>query len=487
MSAGTIDLPAGGRPTRAAAATSTVDVAEETGIDALRGRMTTFCESAVDVLEVAAALEFDGIGDQAARVRYGFSDVFALAEHLYYAVPRRPAEPAALPRRWQANRAEHVLHGVLFAVPAVCFPVAAPLLGDTPTLIAYVGATLVSWASSQALAYLGFVRAGRLDRAGSLRILRIGAVAALLGLWSLLAWAIFVVPALGVPVGAGGLLVAGGQGTYLIGATVLLVCGQRHWLLLCLAPGVAAGTAYLVLGQPGGFAVVVWWSLVATILATLVTGGLCTARPGPGGAWLPHGYELRGAISYALFGLAAAGLLSYPVVAGALTGVHSDLAALLATPLCLSMGAAEWCLYWYRGRTDQLLRRTDDTRQFALAARRVLIATTARYLVAAAVLITVMAIIVAVADRRPPRWTTVVDCLAFLALGGALFVGLLLQAFGGDLVTPLACAAAVVVELVVALTTPVPPLAAQLVAGTVLTAALLVHASTVLSRATRHA
>ena len=225
----------------------------------------------------------------------------------------------------------------------------------------------------------------------------------------MLAATAFGFAAIEVPVRVGGLIVAGGQGTYLIGATVLLVCGKHQWLLACLAPGVAAGTAYLVLGQPDGLAVVVWSALVATILATLVCVGIVTARPGDGGAGTPRGYELRGAVSYALFGLAAAGLLSYPVVAGQISGVHSDLAALLATPLCLSMGAAEWCLYWYRGRTDELLRATSDTRQFALGARRVLLATTARYLVAAALLIAAMAAIVCLIERRPPRWMTLMD------------------------------------------------------------------------------
>lgn len=481
MSAGTIDLPAEGTARPATRPLSTMDTVPLNPVDGLRERMAVVCRSAVDMLEIAAALESEGIGDQAARARYGFADVFSLAEHLYYTVARQPAEPPAEAPRWQAHWREHVLHGLLFALPALCFPVAVPLLGGTATLAAYVSATLASWALSQALAYLGFVRAGRLDHAGSMWILRTGTTVALLALWVPLFAATFLSPAR-----VGGLIFAGGQGTYLIAATVLLVCGRHLWLLLCLAPGVTASAIYLALGQ-SDFTRVVWCALGTTILATLGCVVACTAHPGVTHIRLPQKYELRGAASYALFGIAAAGLLSYPVVAAQLTGSQSELAALLATPLCLSMGAAEWSLFWYRRRTDRLLRSIRDPRTFALAARRVLLATTTRYLAAAALLIAVTAGIVAAANRRPPRWMTLLECVAFLALGGALFIALLLQAFGADLVIPLACLAAAGVELTMTAATHVDPLAAQLLACTALSAALLIHAAKVLSRPTQHA
>jgi hypothetical protein len=482
MSASSVDLPVAGAlfaktlPTRL-----TMEWREHDGVGGLRRRMTAVCESAVDVLEVAAALEAEGISDQAARTRYGFPDVFALAEHLYDRVPRRPTEPPALPEQWQAKRAEHVLHGLLYAVPAVCFPVAAPLLTGTATLIGFVVSTLVSWALSQALAYLGYARAGRLDQGGSLWILRGGTAVALAVLWGTLAASALLLPAR-----IAGLVCAGGQGTYLLGATVLLVCGKHRWLLLCLAPGVLVSTGFLVLGRPGWLAHPVWWALGASVVVTLICAAVCTARPGPGGSRSPAGYELRGAVPYALFGLAAAGLLSYPVVASQLTAKLPYLAALLAAPLSLSMGAAEWSLYWYRRRTYRLLRTLRDPREFAPAARRALLGATARYLAAAALLIAATAGIVAATDRRTPHWTMLVECAAFLALGGALFVALLLQAFGGDLVTPLACAAAIGVEVALTAVAHVNPVPAQLVACAALTAVLFGRAGSVLSRAIRH-
>jgi hypothetical protein len=70
------------------------------GIDDLCQAMEAVCASAVDPLEVAAALEFAGLSDRSARERYAMPTVFALAEEMYRRVPREPAEPvpAAAPR-----------------------------------------------------------------------------------------------------------------------------------------------------------------------------------------------------------------------------------------------------------------------------------------------------------------------------------------------------------------------------------------------------
>ena len=99
--------------------TDTVTVA------ALCEKFGTVCESAVDPLEIASALEFDGFGDRAVKDRYGVNDVFALARAMYLRVPRRPAGPAPAADPWRVNRLRPLLHGLLYALPAVCFPAAA--------------------------------------------------------------------------------------------------------------------------------------------------------------------------------------------------------------------------------------------------------------------------------------------------------------------------------------------------------------------------
>ena len=106
----------------------------------LAERFTAVCESAVDPLEVASALEFEGVSDAAARTEYEVPDVFTLARLLYARVPRNPVKPAAEPDPWQTSRP--LLHGLLYALPAACFPAAGALLGGPGVLPALVVALL---------------------------------------------------------------------------------------------------------------------------------------------------------------------------------------------------------------------------------------------------------------------------------------------------------------------------------------------------------
>ena len=64
---------------------------ESPPLEDLAGRFRLICESAVNPLEIASALEFDGISNRAAHAGYDVPDVFALARLLYAHVPRKPA------------------------------------------------------------------------------------------------------------------------------------------------------------------------------------------------------------------------------------------------------------------------------------------------------------------------------------------------------------------------------------------------------------
>ena len=84
-------------------------------------RLGPCCAEAVDVLEVAARLEAEGVNDTLAVERYGHRDVFALAERLYHgSVPRtrpRPGTAAA----WRSTGRHHLLRGVLFGLPGLLY------------------------------------------------------------------------------------------------------------------------------------------------------------------------------------------------------------------------------------------------------------------------------------------------------------------------------------------------------------------------------
>ena len=181
------------------------------------------CESAVDPLEISSALEFDGLNDQAVRELYGVSDVFALAEEMYRRVPRRPAEPEPVADPWQISKLRSALHGLIYGLPAVCFPAAAGLLSGPGVLRALVVALLSSWALSQGLAYLGYARLGRSGAAQAARVLLAGmtAGAGAVGL-------VMALTALAGRVHLPALVFGFGLGAYMLGATVLMVLGAER-------------------------------------------------------------------------------------------------------------------------------------------------------------------------------------------------------------------------------------------------------------------
>ncbi len=454
-------------------------------VDQLCEQMAEVCASAVDSLEIAATLEAEaGLTGRLVRARYQFPHVFGLAEEMHRRTIRRPVDPEPGPDPWRAAPITHLLHGVLYALPAVCYAVAAPQLDGSAALVVLVVTMVVSWTLSQGLSYLGYLRLGRPDPGAAARLLRCGLAGSALVLLVALG-----VTALRWPVPMPVLLFAAAQGIYLLGATVLLVMRAQRWLLCALAPGVLAGAGYLLAGRPGPVTGLAWLPMAACALLAVVLAVVATRRRSAAGRVLVP-TELRAALPHALFGLVAAGLLVFPVVVGGLgRGSGGSVAALLTLPLSLSMGAAEWSLYWYRRRVSGLLVASRTVSQFAPRARLALLGVVARYLAALAVLIAATLAVAAVGLIRL-EWTVLRACGSSLALGCALFVALLLQAVRASLVTPVVCAAALGVEVVLVMGSPlgggIDAVSAQLLACTVLFAALLVRCERVLGRVLTH-
>jgi hypothetical protein len=470
-------------------------------LDELGRRFAGVCDSAVDPLEICCALEFEGWNDRVAQERYGLPDVFALAEEMYRRVPRRPAEPEPPPDPWQASRVRPAVHGLLYGLPTVCFPAAAGLLHGPRVLDMLVVTSLAAWAISQSLAYLGYLRLGQAARAAAARLLRAGLIAGLAALLVVLACT-----GLAVPVGLAPVGFAAGLGGYMLGATVLIVLGAEGLLLAGAAPGVLGAAAFLLLGRPSQLAPAAGAALAVTPLLTVTlavrratrTAGPSLARRGRGrhargrrspprersgqdGGSLITAAELRGALPSAGFGLLAAGLLVFPVAANA--PGRAGTAVLASLPLAMSMGTAEWLLIWFRRRTQRLLRSTWDLRAFASGVRLMLLAAMGQYLTITAVLTAAVAAIAAGIRLAHPHLTALPQVAAYLALGGALFSALLLQAFGSWVVPLAGCAVALGAELALRGS----GIAAQLVVGSQLLIVLTGYAALVLSSATRHA
>lgn len=449
------------------------------------------CESAVDPLEIASALEFEGLSDLAVRERYGYPHVFALASEMYVQVPRQPAEPPPPEDPWHVGRFQPALHGLLYGLPAVCFPAAAVLLGGPGAHVILIVALLASWSASQSLASLGYQRLGRTgDRGQAQRLLRAGLLAGLVLVTGILAGAMLMLHAR-PPVA----LFGAGEAAYMLGACVLLVLGAERWLLLILLPGVLGSSLFLALGGPRDLDHASWAALAATAALAVVVALLATrrSRAQPGGSHgqqgarprLVSGTELRNALPAAAFGLLAAGLLAFPVVSGVHGRGGINVGALLATlPLSLSMGAAEWSLLRYRRRVRDVLRSTRDLRTFGRQARLALMTALGTYL-AAAIALTAAATWIAFTTGlvRPGAPLLYPELVVYLALGSAMFIALALQALGVRAVPVAACAAALAFEL----TWHELGLIVQLAASVGLLVVLGGYALGVLATAIRHA
>ncbi|GAB2831624.1 hypothetical protein [Lentzea nigeriaca] len=446
------------------------------GVDELCERLAEVCRSATDPLEIAASLEFDGLNDQAVQAKYGFPDVFALAEEMHRRVPVRPTEPESPPDPWRQGFGHPALHGLLYSLPAVCFPAATGLLGGPGAITVLLVSMLASWSASQGLAYLGYLRLGRGDDAGTRHVLRWGMLV-------LLAGAAGAVCVAGTIASARppALAFAVGQGLYLLSATVLMVLRAERLMLVVLAPGCLAGAGFLVLGKPSGLALATACALAATPLLGAALA-LWLTRGGERKAL--SGNEVLAALPSALFGLLAALLIAFPVVPGwgaGGSGVNPG-ALLAAIPLSLSMGAAEWTLYWYRRRCARLLRGTGHIGRFRRRSTLILLAALAQYLTATVVLVAAVVAGATALELVDPKWTSAPQVVAYLALGGAMFLALLLQTMGCRLVPLVACGAAFAAEF----TGRGFGVPAQLVATGGLLLFLTLYAVAVLGKAIRH-
>jgi hypothetical protein len=421
-----------------------LDETDRPTVAALCEKYSTVCESAVDPLEVASALEFDGFGDNAVWSDYGVGDVFALARAMYRRVPRRPGSPAPAADPWRGSRFRPLLHALLYALPAVCFPAAAGLLGGPGVLPTLVLALLVAWGLSQGLASAGYLRrTGSADEQQVKRVLRAGLGTGL----------VLVVLAMFAARAAFGsspavILFGAGEGAYMLGASVLMVLGVETWLPVALVPGVAASMAFLYLGRPPQLEHAAWWALGATPLLACLLALAFTRRSGPRAGRLLIATELRAAMPAIAFGVVAAGLLTFPIVAG--PEGHGGLnrgALLVSIPLSLSMGAAEFSLLWYRRRMRRLLGSTTALPEFRRRSRRVLFVALLQYVCGTVVLIVAGVTVAVWIGFAHPSRTDLPVMVGYLMLGSAMFLAILLQTTGVRAVPLAAAAAALASEL----------------------------------------
>jgi hypothetical protein len=447
-------------------------------LERLARRTEDLCAGAVDTLEIAAGLEADGINDETAA-RYGYPDVFALAEDLYARTERRPQAAAAPPNPWRAEAWRHLLRGLLFGLPGLAYATTIPAATAPGAGAVLVLSLLLSWPVSQGSAYLAYIRIGRRDWPAAARVLRRGLLSAGLLLVPVIALAGFLLDA-----GGAATALAVAQCVYLLAATVALVGGAELWLLAALLPGATVSTAQLLTtGDDAGAAGWTGWTI--TIAATVGLAAVRTATPGePRGRVLSY-RDVVAALPHALFGLLAGGLLTIATMATPLNGTpaaHATTAAVLA--LSLSMGVAEWILVHYRRVVYRLLLGSGSVRGFTRAARAALAAVVTGYMLA----LTTLAVAIMWAAGVPVAAATPWVAGGYICLGGAFFVGLLLQSCGRIPAALVACGVALAAEVAVVVAADPGParLAGRFAITAALFGALSIFAFVVLGRATSH-
>ncbi|MFP3986635.1 hypothetical protein U9R90_03845 [Streptomyces sp. E11-3] len=416
-------------------------------VDELAARLAEPVGAAVHPYEVAAILESAGMtGDQITE-RYGHRDLFALADDVYARVPRHYPEPPPPPDPWRPDHLRCALRGLLFAVPGLGYLLAGSLWGagagaGVPALVV---AALTSWAWNQGLSHRAHLRLSAGGRAAAVRTLRTGAP---VGALAATVAALFTAgPGLAAAFAAG-------QSCYLGAATALLVLGRERLLLVTLLPVV--GGAALLLWRPLPPTPTTVLLLATVLLAVSAAAHTLRAAAPPPAADAP-GYAAS--LPYAVFGLAAGVLV-------VLAGAHEVRAVVVLT---LSMGAAEWLLYRYRGLALAALRASTVPRAFALRAARALALCLAGYLG----LLTAGALVAGVSPGP------------LLALGTLLWTALLLQAFTVAWLPATVCLCTAAVWSATRLA-DVPPGAAQVACCVAASALLLGCALWLLGRVTAH-
>jgi hypothetical protein len=117
-------------------------------------------------------------------------------------------------------------------------------------------------------------------------------------------------------------------------------------------------------------------------------------------------------------------------------------------PLSLSMGAAEWCLLWYRRRTRRLLRTIGDVRAFRRRARGALLYAVGQYVAGTVVLVAAGVAVAAGSGLVHLNRIVVPEAAGYLVLGTAMFLAMLLQTMRVRALPLAAAVAALVAEIV---------------------------------------
>jgi hypothetical protein len=305
-------------------------------VAALADKMRDDCLDAVDIDEIAAILEANGINDRVADREYGAPSVFALAGR----VVARSVDDAdtqqlrTVPIEGPGAAKEvgdTLMRALIYLTPLAIGVGAASEVDGVPAL-ATTGTLVLGWGGGQALSYLGYRALSERGRTAAARLLGAGFLT-LAGLWAL------------VLIGAGerAYVVAAVQLALFAVAGVTLVTNRERTVIGAVAPCwmATAGLRY-------NLSVFVLLGCVAVLLAVAFWPVLRDRNPRKvtRRRWRSWRHDVGYAALYGLVGTGQAALLR----SVALDGIAPHRVPVEAVPLLLGVPLMELTLVWHRRR-----------------------------------------------------------------------------------------------------------------------------------------
>ncbi|WP_433055999.1 hypothetical protein [Dactylosporangium sp. CS-033363] len=305
-------------------------------VAALADKMRDDCLAAVDIDEIAAILEANGINDRVADREYGEKSVFALAGRVVARTldaadtqqlrPVPPEGPGAA-----KVVADTLLRALIYLTPLAIGIGASSEVDGVPAL-ATTGTLILGWGGGQALSYLGYRALSERGRTAAARLLGTGFLA-LAALWAL------------VLIGEGGraYVVAAVQLALFAVAGVTLVTNRERAVIGAVAPCwiATAGLRY-------GLGIGALLACVAVLVAVAYWPVLRERRPRriTRRRWRSWRHDVGYAALYGLVGTGQAALLRTV----ALDGIAPHRVPLAAVPLLLGVPLMELTLVWHQRR-----------------------------------------------------------------------------------------------------------------------------------------
>jgi hypothetical protein len=317
--------------------------------------------AAVDPLEIAACLETCGLSNAVVKNRFGYNDVFGLAQQLYRSSDFRAA-PAKDRRTTRPGGVVDLGRGIVFATPTLMFAGSAIALRSWLSWWTVPLALTCGWAFGQFVSYRGFSRQAAAEAPGAAVV------------WALLA-ALVTCACLGLAGDAvlggrwSGVLFAAAACAFMTAAAELVVHADERLIGLMLVPG-ALGSLVFITREPF---VLPTFAAVALAGASVVGTVLAALRRLPRRWWrLPvmSRAELPTAARYFAYGVCCGLFVALFMVLEPARTRPSTWPAAAAYPMVLSLGAMEWQLRSLRAAARGNLLRSHTLTGFARSVRK---------------------------------------------------------------------------------------------------------------------